>query len=111
RAARWHRKHAGNYESGVDDREQALFDVSRARHFFAGGRAHGSWRSLEEGRVTVGGKEMKMKFMKTFSDVPVNEPLLYIDSRGHLGLAINQDSFVAKYGIKPPAELFIPRAK
>ena len=65
----------------------------------------------QEVPVTVGGKEMKMKFMKTFSDVPVNEPLLYIDSRGHLGLAVNQNSFVATYGVKPPAELFIPRAK
>jgi hypothetical protein len=60
--------------------------------------------------VTVGGHEMKMKFVKTFSDVPVNEPLLYIDSRGHLGLAVNQNSFAATYGVKPPAELFIPRA-
>jgi S-adenosylmethionine hydrolase len=65
----------------------------------------------QEAPVTVGGKEMKMRFVKTFSDVPVNEPLLYIDSRGHLGLAVNQNSFVEKYGVKPPAELFIPRAK
>jgi S-adenosyl-L-methionine hydrolase (adenosine-forming) len=65
----------------------------------------------QEVPVTVGGKEMKMKFVKTFSDVPVNEPLLYIDSRGHLGLAVNQNSFVERYGIKPPAELFIPLAK
>lgn len=63
----------------------------------------------QEVPVTVGGKEMKMKFVKTFSDVSVNEPLLYIDSRGHLGLAVNQNSFAATYGIKPPAELFIPR--
>jgi len=60
--------------------------------------------------VTVGDQEMKMKFVKTFSDVPVNDPLLYIDSRGHLGLAVNQNSFAAVYGIRPPAELFIPRA-
>jgi S-adenosyl-L-methionine hydrolase (adenosine-forming) len=60
--------------------------------------------------VTVGGREMKMRFVKTFSDVPLNEPLLYIDSRGHLGLAVNQTSFAATYGIKPPAELVIPRA-
>jgi S-adenosylmethionine hydrolase len=59
--------------------------------------------------VTVGGKEMKMKFVKTFSDVPLNQPLLYIDSRGHLGLAVNQNSFAATYGIKPPVTLFIPR--
>jgi S-adenosylmethionine hydrolase len=60
--------------------------------------------------VTVGGREMKMKFVKTFSDVPVNDPLLYIDSRGHLGLAVNRNSFAVTYAIKPPAELFIPRA-
>jgi len=54
---------------------------------------------------------MKMKFVKTFSDVPVNEPLLYIDSRGRLGLAVNQNNFAATYGIKPPTELFIARAK
>ena len=65
----------------------------------------------QEVPVTVGGREMKMKFVKTFSDVPLNQPLLYIDSRGHLALAANQNSFAATYGIKPPAELFIPRAK
>jgi len=64
----------------------------------------------EEVPVTVGGKEMKLKFVKTFSDVPLNQPLLYIDSRGRLGLAVNQSSFAATYGIKPPVALFIPRA-
>ena len=54
---------------------------------------------------------MKIKFVKTFSDVPLNDPLLYIDSRGHLALAVNQNSFAATYGIKPPAELFIARAR
>jgi S-adenosylmethionine hydrolase len=61
--------------------------------------------------VKVGDKEMKMKFVKTFSDVAVGQPLLYIDSRGHLGLAVNQGSFAAVYGVKPPAALFIPRAQ
>jgi S-adenosylmethionine hydrolase len=64
----------------------------------------------QEVPVRVGDKEMKMKFVKTFSDVPLNQPLLYIDSRGHLGLAVNQNSFAATYGIKPPVTLFIPRA-
>ena len=64
----------------------------------------------EEVPVTLGGKEMKLKFVKTFSDVPLNQPLLYIDSRGRLGLAVNQSSFAATYGIKPPVALFIPRA-
>jgi S-adenosylmethionine hydrolase len=61
--------------------------------------------------VTVGGKEMKLKFVRTFSDVPVGQALLYIDSRGHLALAVNQNSFAATYGVKPPVALFVPRAK
>jgi len=60
--------------------------------------------------VSIGGKEMRIKFVKTFSDVPLNQPLLYIDSRGRLGLAVNQNSFAAIYGINPPVELRIPRA-
>lgn len=64
----------------------------------------------QEVPVKVGDREMKVKFVKTFSDVPLNQPLLYIDSRGHLGLAVNQNSFAGTYGIKPPVGLFIPRA-
>ncbi|HKV78915.1 MAG TPA: SAM-dependent chlorinase/fluorinase [Candidatus Sulfotelmatobacter sp.] len=64
----------------------------------------------QEVSVKIGDKELKMKFVKTFSDVPVGEPLLYIDSREHLGLALNQKSFAERYGIKPPAGLVIPRA-
>ena len=64
----------------------------------------------QEVPVTVGDKKMKLKFVKTFSDVPLNQPLLYIDSRGRLGLAVNQNSFAATYGIKPPVALLIPPA-
>ena len=59
--------------------------------------------------VTVGGKELKIKFVRTFSDVALGQPLLYIDSRGHFALAVNQGSFAAVYGVKPPVELVIPR--
>jgi len=65
----------------------------------------------QEVPVTVGGKELKMKFVKTFSDVPLGQPLLYIDSRGHVAMAVNQNSFSAVYGVKPPVALFISRAK
>jgi S-adenosylmethionine hydrolase len=64
----------------------------------------------QEVPVKLGGKEMKIKFVRTFSDVALKQPLLYIDSRGHLGLAVNQGSFAAAYGATPPVELFIPRA-
>lgn len=60
--------------------------------------------------VKVGDKDFTIKFVKTFSDVPLNQPLLYIDSRGHLALGVNQNSFAAMYGIKPPVALLVPRA-
>jgi hypothetical protein len=61
--------------------------------------------------VKIGDKDLKVKFVKTFSDVPIGESLIYLDSRGHLALAVNQKSFAATYGIQPPAPLAIPRAR
>ena len=60
--------------------------------------------------VTIGMKKMEIPFVKTFSDVPLKKPLMYIDSRGRLGLAVNQGSFAATFGIQPPQVLVIPRS-
>jgi S-adenosylmethionine hydrolase len=57
--------------------------------------------------VKVAGREMKLPFVHTFSDVPLNKPLLFIDSRGRLSLAVNQGNFAIVYGVTPPAELVI----
>ncbi len=61
--------------------------------------------------LTIGEKKIDLPFVKTFRDVPLKKPLLYIDSRGHLGLAVNQGSFAAVYGVKVPVKFTIPRAK
>jgi S-adenosylmethionine hydrolase len=63
----------------------------------------------DEVSVKLGDKEMKIKFVRTFSDVPLKQPLFYIDSRGHLALAVNQGSFAATYGVTPPVEFWIMR--
>jgi S-adenosylmethionine hydrolase len=60
-------------------------------------------------QVKLGTAEIKLPFVRTFSDVPLNESLLYIDSRGRLGLATNQGSFAQTYGIQPPRPIFIRR--
>jgi len=60
--------------------------------------------------VTIGKTELKLPFVRTFSDVPLHAPLLYIDSRGHVGFAVNQGSFASIYDIKPPQPIFIPHA-
>jgi S-adenosylmethionine hydrolase len=75
-----------------------------AEDFMKLGYEHG-----QEVPITLGSREMKIKFVKTFSDVPLHEPLLYIDSRGHLALALNQKSFAETYGIKPPVAIEIPK--
>jgi S-adenosylmethionine hydrolase len=61
--------------------------------------------------ITLGNTKLQLPFVKTFSDVPLRKPLIYIDSRGRFGLAINQSSFAATYGIKPPVTFTIPRKK
>jgi len=60
--------------------------------------------------IKLGSKTIDLPFVRTFSDVPLKEPLLYLDSRGRLGIAVNQGSFAAIYGIQPPQPLFIPIA-
>jgi S-adenosylmethionine hydrolase len=59
--------------------------------------------------VRLGDREIALPFVKTFSDVPKGEPLLYIDSRGRVALAVNQGDFSRVYGMKPPLPIFIPR--
>jgi S-adenosyl-L-methionine hydrolase (adenosine-forming) len=78
-------------------------DIS-AEDFFKLGYQHGD--SL---KVTIAGREIQLPFVKTFSDVPLKQPLLYIDSRGRASFALNQSSFAAAYRIEPPQPIFIPR--
>jgi len=60
-------------------------------------------------KVTIAGREIAMPFVKTFSDVPLQNPLLFIDSRGRASFALNQSSFAAAYNVQPPQPIFIPR--
>jgi S-adenosylmethionine hydrolase len=59
--------------------------------------------------VVLGKKPFTLSFEKTFMEVPVGEPLLYVDSRGRVGLAVNQGDFARKYKITPPTQLSIPK--
>ncbi len=59
--------------------------------------------------VQLNKKPFQVPYAKTFMDVPVGEPLLYIDSRGRVALAINQGNFSQVHKISPPAAIFIPR--
>jgi S-adenosylmethionine hydrolase len=62
-------------------------------------------------KVTIAGREIEMPFVRTFSDVPLKQPLIFIDSRGRTSFALNQASFAAAYKIEPPQPVFIPRKR
>lgn len=59
--------------------------------------------------VQLDKKPFSLPYERTFMDVPVGEPLLYIDSRGRVGLALNEGNFSQAHKIAPPGTLFIPR--
>jgi S-adenosylmethionine hydrolase len=62
----------------------------------------------EKVTVKIDNKPYTMPYEKTFSGVPVGQPLLYIDSRGRVGLAVNQGDFSKIYKVTPPVPVFIP---
>jgi S-adenosylmethionine hydrolase len=57
----------------------------------------------------IAGKQYTCPFVKTFMGVPIGQPLVYIDSRGRVGIAVNQGDFSKKYAISPPVPIFIAR--
>jgi hypothetical protein len=59
--------------------------------------------------VQIAGKSVVVPFVKTFMGVPVGESLLYIDSRGRVGIAVNQGNYATKFNVTPPVKIFIPR--
>jgi S-adenosylmethionine hydrolase len=77
-----------------------------AEDFLKLGYGHG-----QNVHVTLGKTSLNVPFVRTFSDVAAKKPLLYIDSRGHVGLAVNQASFADSYSIKPPVTILIERPR
>jgi S-adenosyl-L-methionine hydrolase (adenosine-forming) len=59
--------------------------------------------------VEVGQQKFEMPFVKTFSDVPADHILLYVDSRGRIALAVNEGNFAKKFRIIPPVSIAINR--
>jgi S-adenosylmethionine hydrolase len=64
-----------------------------------------------EDKVTlkIDKKQYTFPYEKTFMGVPVGQPLVYIDSRGRVGIAVNQGDFSKKYSVLLPVPIFIPR--
>lgn len=59
--------------------------------------------------MQINKKPVTLPFVKTFMNVPVGERLLYIDSRGRVGVAVNQGNYSKKFAVEPPGTIFIPK--
>lgn len=60
---------------------------------------------------TIAGKPYTMRFVRTFSDVAKGEPLLYIDSRGRLGIAVNQGNAQSQLHVTLLSQLLFQKEK
>jgi S-adenosylmethionine hydrolase len=60
-------------------------------------------------RVDINKKSIILPYVKTFMDVPVGDPLVYIDSRSRVAIAVNQGNYSKKFNVQPPGTIFIPR--
>lgn len=67
------------------------------------------YRHGEKVHIKLGDHPMLLPFVRTFGDVPVGEPLIFIDSRGRFSLAVNQRNFAQLYHIQPPVSLFVAK--
>jgi S-adenosylmethionine hydrolase len=59
--------------------------------------------------VQINKKPVTLPYVQTFMNVPVGESLLYVDSRGRVAIAVNQGNYSKKYGVDPPAAIYVPR--
>jgi S-adenosylmethionine hydrolase len=88
----------------LDDPFGSLISDIQADDFRALGYEVGDKVSFQ-----LNGKSVVLPFGKTFMDVPVGDSLLYQDSRGRIAIAVNQGNYSKKFGIDPPAIIFVPR--
>ncbi|MCO5166802.1 MAG: SAM-dependent chlorinase/fluorinase [Planctomycetes bacterium] len=51
--------------------------------------------------VGVGAQRLVATFVRTFGDVPVGQPLVYVNSRGHVALAVNMGDFARTWNVEP----------
>ena len=91
---------------GLDDPYGSLITNVQGDDFKQLGYAIG-----ENVTVQIANKPYKFPYVKTFMDVPVGQALLYIDSRGRVGFALNERDFSKTYKISPPVPVFIPRKR
>jgi S-adenosylmethionine hydrolase len=67
------------------------------------------WAEGDRVQVRVGPRALTLPFVRTFAEVAEGAPLLYIDSRERLALAVNRGSFAKVYRVAVPTRIFVRR--
>jgi S-adenosylmethionine hydrolase len=86
----------GNYGNLITNVDAALFATL-------------GWTVGDHVPFTIGGETLTIPFVRTFSDVPVGQPLVYVDSRGRIGVAIDQGSFATIHKTTVPSPIVVPK--
>lgn len=60
-------------------------------------------------RITIDGKEYTIPFVHAYSDVPRGNPLLIINSKSLLSIAINRGSAQSFFKVTPPNQIVIQK--
>lgn len=89
---------------GLDDPFGSLITDIPADEFKKLGYAYG-----DKLTVLLNKRPFPLPYEKTFMEVAVGEPLLYIDSRGRVALALNEKNFSQVNKITPPVPITIPK--
>jgi S-adenosylmethionine hydrolase len=89
---------------GLDDPFGSLITNIPGEEFKKLGYAYG-----DKVTVQLNKRPFTLPYQKTFMDVAVGDPLLYIDSRGRVGLALNERNFSQVNKVTPPVPISIPK--
>ena len=91
---------------GLDDPYGNLITDIREADF-----AQLGWRLGDRVPLRLDGRRREIPYVRTFGDVPDGRPLLYIDSRGRVALALNQRNLSRAWNVLPPAAVSILRKR
>lgn len=91
---------------GLDDPFGSLITDIQGDDFKRLGYVYGDKVTLK-----IDQKDYTFPYEKTFGEVAIGQPLVYIDSRGRVGVAVNQRDFSKEYKVSPPLPIFILRKK
>lgn len=67
------------------------------------------WTRGDTVPVEIAGAKFDVPFVRTFGDVPEGKPLLYVDSRARMGLALNLGNFAETNHVTIPSAIVIRR--